>query len=243
MEHSKRYSLILGGLALLFLGRVIGQVVVVLWQPVFLPPMEEWYSGLLPYPILLPFQIGILVFQAAMSWQLWKGAGRLTGRHPGLGRGLKWFSLVYFLVMVARYVISMWQHPEWRWFGHTIPIWFHFTLALYVYLLSRYWRGLRLPFVAAPIQADVEGEFAGLLEMDEAGGRIHLKSRGLSMVGIGETWLPRFPTGYKPPRMGAMFEIRFVGTPGERCAVGHQGICERVVQIRKVSELTEVSFD
>ena len=38
----------------LFMFRVLGQVYVALYAPRWLPPMGEWYSGLLPYYLLLP---------------------------------------------------------------------------------------------------------------------------------------------------------------------------------------------
>ena len=65
-------------------------------------------------------------------------------RRPRLGAGLKWFSLLYFLGMLVRYVVTMVLFPEQRWLGGTIPIVFHWVLALYVCLLSRYHRDLPL---------------------------------------------------------------------------------------------------
>lgn len=138
----KTYAIALGILALAFLGRVVGQVLVLLYSPPFLPPMQDWYSGLLPYRFLLPIQVVILLFQFEVSRQLWIGSGVLTRRRPRIGTSLKWFALIYFLVMVARYVVSMIVFPEQRWLGGTIPIFFHWVLALYLYLLSRYYRGL-----------------------------------------------------------------------------------------------------
>lgn len=145
----KIYALVLGILAVMFLGRVVGQVLVVTYSPPFLPPMQEWYSGLLPYRFLLPVQLVILLFQFEVSRQLWTGSGTMTRRRPTIGTGLKWFALVYFLVMATRYVVFMIIFPERRWFGGTIPIFFHFVLALYVYLLSRYYRGLSIGVRAA----------------------------------------------------------------------------------------------
>jgi hypothetical protein len=139
----KTYSLILGAIAMAFFGRVVGQALVAFLDVRFLPPMKEWYSGLLPYPLLLPVQIAILAFQFEVSRQLWVGVGPLTPSRPRLGTGLKWFSLVYFLGMLARYIIAMAVFPERRWFGGAIPIFFHWVLAAYLYLLSRYYR--RLP--------------------------------------------------------------------------------------------------
>ena len=111
-------------------------------------PAEECESedaeDLLPYPILLPAQIVILAAQLEVSRQLWAGSGPLVRQHTRLGSSLKWFALVYFVAMVARYVIVMAVFPERRWFGGTIPIFFHWVLAAYVYVLSRFHRGLPL---------------------------------------------------------------------------------------------------
>ena len=71
----------LGLLALLFLVRVAGQLAVALFAPGFLPPMELWYSGLVPYPVLLPLQVLILACQARVVASLWRGASR-----PGVAR-------------------------------------------------------------------------------------------------------------------------------------------------------------
>jgi ABC-type multidrug transport system permease subunit len=34
--------------------------------------------------------------------------------------------------MLVRYAVSMALQPEWRWFGHTIPIVFHCVLATFL---------------------------------------------------------------------------------------------------------------
>ena len=134
-------ALILALLAVVFLGRVVGQAIVALSAPRWLPPMEEWYSGLIPYPVLLPIQILILALQARISWDLWHGAGLFARRSPRLGVILIWFALIYFMVMLSRYVITMALFPERRWFGHAIPIFFHWVLAGYLFAWSRYHRG------------------------------------------------------------------------------------------------------
>ena len=141
----RNYSIALGCLAVLFMARVAGQVVVAFFNVGFLPPMQEWYSGLLPYPLLLPVQVAILAFQFEVSRELWVGRGPLTLARPRLGTFLKWFSALYFLGMLARYVVTMTLFPERRWFGGSIPIFFHWVLAAYLYLLSRYHRGLPPP--------------------------------------------------------------------------------------------------
>ena len=139
MRQNQRYALGLGCLAGAFLLRVLGQVLVAFLHVDFLPPMREWYLGLIPYHVLLPIQIVILAVQALISRDVWRDSGFFAGHRPRLGRGLCWFSCVYFLGMLLRYILTMAYYPERRWFGGTIPIFFHFVLAGYLYVLGRYY--------------------------------------------------------------------------------------------------------
>ena len=136
----KQHAIILGILALAFFCRVIGQLWVVLDSPEFLPPAEEWQSGLIPYSLLLPAQVCILIFQLVVFLQLWMQSGPLTTPRPSLGRFLKFSSLVYFLAMIVRYALTMYLYPDMRWLGDIIPISFHCVLALYIYALSLHFR-------------------------------------------------------------------------------------------------------
>ncbi|MCZ6895416.1 MAG: hypothetical protein O7H40_15400 [Gammaproteobacteria bacterium] len=135
---SARYAAILGSLTFLFFLRVLGQALVAFFNVTFLPPMEQWYSGLIPYPILLSIQIIIVLAQVRLSVDLYLQKGFFVRRRPTAGRILSWFSAVYFLAMLARYIITMMLYPERRWFGGTIPIFFHWVLAAYLRLYGRY---------------------------------------------------------------------------------------------------------
>jgi uncharacterized protein len=84
------YSILLAGLAVAFLGRVVGQVLVAAFHVGFLPPMEEWYSGLIPYSVLLPIQIAILLIQAAISRDIWRGAGFFRLATASIGSHSVW---------------------------------------------------------------------------------------------------------------------------------------------------------
>jgi hypothetical protein len=137
MNH-RAYAVVLGILAFAFFLRVLGQAVVAATPVSFLPPMEEWYSGLLPYPILLPIQVVIVAVQVMVSWDIWNGAGFFAWQRPLVGRGLRWFSYVYFAAMALRYALTMAFYPERRWFSGTIPIFFHWVLAAYLFVLGRY---------------------------------------------------------------------------------------------------------
>lgn len=114
-------------LALFFL-RVAGQLIVALWAPVFLPPMEAWYSGLLPYPLLLPTQLVILVLFFKIAWDISVGRGYWFQIGRSLGLKLLGGGIVYFLAMVVRYALQ----------GLSIPVVFHWVLAGYIITLGWY---------------------------------------------------------------------------------------------------------
>ena len=103
-----------------------------------LPPFEQWYSGLLPYSVLLPIQILIIGVMSKIVLDFVRGAGFFVAPKPRAAIFIKWFSYVYFLSMVARYIITMTLYPELRWFTGTIPIWFHMVLAAFLYTFSHY---------------------------------------------------------------------------------------------------------
>ena len=134
----RSHALFLAGLASAFLLRVLGQLIVVLFEPTFLPPNDEWYSGLIPYPILLPTQMAILGVQWGISRDLWRGRGRFATLRPRMGVWLRWLSVLYFAVMLIRYVVVMTLNPERRWLGGTIPIFFHWVLAAYLFAYGRF---------------------------------------------------------------------------------------------------------
>jgi hypothetical protein len=134
----RKFAAVLALLAAAFLLRVLGQLLV-LWQaPSWLPPMEQWYSGLLPYPLLLPCQLLILVLQAVVFRDLRRGRGWFAERRPRLGRGLRRFAWIYAGAMLLRYVIVMTRFPGRHWLDGTIPIVFHWVLACWLWVLSRY---------------------------------------------------------------------------------------------------------
>lgn len=128
---------------LLFL-RVVGQLVVVLRAPRWLPPMHQWQSGLLPYPLLLAGQVIVLTLMARISLDFTRGTGIFVQPYPGRGQYVVWFSVVYFGSMVLRYVIRMARRPDQRWFGGTIPIVFHSVVAAFLFVFGMYHAQLRI---------------------------------------------------------------------------------------------------
>ena len=141
--QAQRDARLMTVLATLFLGRVLGQMIVSRRQVRFLPPMEQWQSGLLPYPVLLISQVAILAAQTAIIGQARRGEGVLVKPRPRAGAVLRLTCIAYFTGMIARYVVSMRRHPERRWFGKTIPIWFHCVLATFLCVYARLLRRSR----------------------------------------------------------------------------------------------------
>jgi hypothetical protein len=137
-EIRRKYATILWILSGLFLARVLGQILVAFFNVNFLPPMPEWYSGLLSYPLLLPTQIVIFYVMYRINTGIMQENHYLLKRRKRLGYFLHWSSIVYAVFMVGRYFIAGTLNPERRWLPPgIIPIVFHWVLAGYLWTLSR----------------------------------------------------------------------------------------------------------
>lgn len=136
----RRVAPLLWGLLGLFLLRVVGQVLVAFLHVGWLPPMEQWYSGLLPYPLLLPAQAAILLVYGKVCVDFSRGGGYFVHTRPWFGRQALWFGYFYLAAMIARYPVQMALHPEDRWLGRTIPIVFHWVLAAFIIVFGRFHR-------------------------------------------------------------------------------------------------------
>jgi hypothetical protein len=125
-------------LTALFFLRVSGQALVAFLGVQFLPPMEQWYSGLIPYSALLPIQIAMLAVMAMICAGVARGHGLFATPRRNWGRALRFLSIIYFLSMALRYALTMAWRPEQRWFDGVIPIFFHFVLAGFLFTWGRY---------------------------------------------------------------------------------------------------------
>lgn len=137
-DEGRRYFLLFGALLSLFCCRVLGQVLVAFYNVSFLPPMQEWQSGLLPYPVLLGCQIAIIALLGKVCFDFARRRGLFVTPNPKLGSVLNKFGSVYLGSMMLRYIIRMSMLPDERWFGGCIPIVFHCVLASFVLLLAYY---------------------------------------------------------------------------------------------------------
>jgi hypothetical protein len=121
----------------LFFLRVTGQIEALLLEPDWLPSMDAWYSGLLPYPLLLPLQILILMLMSVLAFN---EGSRVV---PVAARARRWvrhFAIGYFCVMVLRLAIQLFRGAEDVIAAGGIPVMFHWVLALFLLV----WAGGRI---------------------------------------------------------------------------------------------------
>ena len=136
----RRYALALWLLLALFVLRVAGQLLIAVGFSDFLPPWDEWFSGLVPYSRLLASQIIIVILFAKVCLDFTRGHGFFVVHRAGLSVSLLAFGSVYLAVMVIRYVLRMTLYPPERWTGGSIPIFFHWVLAWFLLVVGMYHR-------------------------------------------------------------------------------------------------------
>jgi hypothetical protein len=135
----------------LFAARVIGQFEVLMFAPVWLPEMAAWYSGLLPYSILLPAQIALLMAMSVIACSRRVRTGRFAAAHPRAARTLRVTAASYFVLMVLRLAVDVAANGADFWRAGAIPVAFHWVLALFLLVSGRVsaletsWRQWRMP--------------------------------------------------------------------------------------------------
>ncbi len=155
-DIQRRYFHFLFALLFLFCLRVLGQILVVFFHATFLPPAEEWLSGVMPYPELLTAQILIVALYGKICFDFAPRSGLLRGffgtPRRSLGTGLLIFGSFYLGVMIIRYIIRMSLYPHERWTGGCIPIFFHWVLSSFILVLGSYhWRTTQRPAKPRPL--------------------------------------------------------------------------------------------
>ena len=115
-------------LLLLFVLRVAGQAMVAFWGVPWLPPMERWYSGLVPYPLLLPAQIAIIVLMAKICSDFTRRWGFFAQPRRFFAGPWLWFGWIYLAAMLLRLAAQLVFKPD----APVIPIPFHWVLASFV---------------------------------------------------------------------------------------------------------------
>jgi hypothetical protein len=115
---------------------VLGQVLVAFFGVSWLPPMERWYSGLMPYKYLLPAQLVILALMAKICADFTRRRGFFVEPRRFFAVPWFWFGWIYLAAMLIRLVVQLILKPE----APTIPIFFHWVLAVFVILVGGFHR-------------------------------------------------------------------------------------------------------
>ena len=138
MNDPAAYAPYLWLFTILLVLRVVGQIVVAVAAPRWLPPMSQWQSGLIPYRALLVGQAVVLWLMFWISIDFTRRTGYWVVPHPTLGRAAVYWSYVYAGAMVLRYIVLMTKRPDQRWIGGTIPIVFHTFVAAFQWTFGWY---------------------------------------------------------------------------------------------------------
>jgi hypothetical protein len=120
-------------LTLLFLLRVLGQLVQYSAAHPALPPFESFQGSNLPYWVLLPAQIVILFLMALYSWRVQAGSGSAS---PRAGRVLAWLGGFYLAVSLGRIAVGLAVEGAPSWFTAWISAALHVVLAAFVLSLA-----------------------------------------------------------------------------------------------------------
>jgi hypothetical protein len=88
----------------------------------WLPPMQAWYSGLMPYEYLLPAQILLIALMTWICIDFTRRRGPFYAPRALFATWWFWFGWVYLGAMLARAA----------WFGLSIPAVFHWVLAAFM---------------------------------------------------------------------------------------------------------------
>ena len=132
----------------LFAFRVMGQLEALLVAPAWLPEMDAWYSGLMPYHFLLPAQIAILMLMAVVAWNRRVRGGNFARANPRAAEALRILAGIYFAVMAIRLAVNVNENGTDFWREGAIPVAFHWVLALFLLVSGRAsetMRGMRMP--------------------------------------------------------------------------------------------------
>ena len=114
----------------LFAFRVVAQPAALAFDRV-LPSFDSWDGGVVPYPVLLVAQFGIVAWLARTAWRF--STGKVI-RRPRVGRAALAFGAVYFAVMFLRLLLGATALSQVRWFASPLPAFFHLVLAAYLLL-------------------------------------------------------------------------------------------------------------
>ena len=113
-------------LLMLFCFRVFAQLSTLFINVSWIPAFSQWHSAAMPYPILLLSQLIIIGYFFSVVWQFSNNNFKASSTK---GIWFIRFGIIYFVVMLIRYLLGLTLFYDLRWFTQTLPIVFHFVLA------------------------------------------------------------------------------------------------------------------
>jgi len=133
--HSRNNLLhgIMVGTFLLFIFRVIAQLLQCFFDIAWLPPFEAWHSNTFPYPILVGAQFVIIAI-GVFAFKTIAINTRMNEHSPKNKTGpvITSLGVVYALAMIGRLIGGLYFFPNHHWFNAPIPTYFHLVLATFV---------------------------------------------------------------------------------------------------------------
>lgn len=144
VQRHRRYGTVLGALTLLFLFRVVAQLVTYGYPVPLLPAFDAWHSGVIPYPLLVLSQVLILWLMARATMRISMGQvvpNRVTAKRLLLAGG------IYAAVMLARLGLGLTVLDHSEWFTHWLPAVFHLVLATFLLVLGGYHQTSSTPVI------------------------------------------------------------------------------------------------
>lgn len=119
----------------LFVFRVLAQLVQSVTPVPLLPPFGAWHGAVMPYPLLVSFQLVVVVALAIVLWRVRGGA-----IVPRRWKYRVCFTLggMYFCFMAFRLFAGLTLLSDTPWFAMTLPAFFHVVLAAFILLLGGY---------------------------------------------------------------------------------------------------------
>jgi sterol desaturase/sphingolipid hydroxylase (fatty acid hydroxylase superfamily) len=120
---------LLGLLSLLFVGRVVAQLIQYFNPIDVLPRFEQWQSGALPYGVLVVLQLAIVGGQLRVVGAVHRGQ-HLLGQQ--WRRVISALAIIYLAVMVLRLIAGLTFATGGGWLDARLPTIFHLVLAAFL---------------------------------------------------------------------------------------------------------------
>ena len=129
----KTLQLIILVLTLIFIGRVLAQLIEYFVDISFIPNFDKWQSGTVPYWVLLVFQFTIMSFMVTVYRKLSKG----TVQSSKLKRNIYLIlGCIYLTGTLTRHILGLTVLSDSVYFTSFISIYFHYVLASFLLVLG-----------------------------------------------------------------------------------------------------------